>query len=242
MSLPVLHFTSYATQETPYVLKHRLGHTLCLLGAFLLLASATILNPSSDVAARAFGSSDIITLTNGARMQLGGTELIANTKLTSAAQAKADDMVSKKFFAHVAPDGTMAWDYIKKVNYIYDVAGENLAITNESADTVIQSWMNSPSHRDNIVNKEYKDIGIGIAKYGDYEGHKDTTVIVALYAKPASIQVIGAPTNPGGSAAVLQQKFFGVPPSVLVAGAIVLLVAGAALELRHIRRLHHQIP
>jgi hypothetical protein len=221
--------------------KRRIGHSLFLIGAFLLLASISILNPANIIVAKAFGNSDIITLTNAQRVQLGGTELIANTKLNSAAQAKADDMVKQHFFAHVAPDGTMAWDYIKKVGYSYDVAGENLAITNESAETVVTSWMNSPSHRDNILNKEYKDIGIGIAQYGDYQGHKSTTVIVALYAKSASVQVIGAPTNPGGSAAILQPKYIGLSPLLLITGAAILIIAGAAIEVRHIRRLHHKL-
>jgi hypothetical protein len=135
----------------------------------------------------------------------------------------------------------MAWDYIKKAGYTYEVAGENLAITNESADTVMTSWMNSPSHRENIANPEYLDIGIGIAQYGEYQGHKNTTVIVALYAKSGAVQVIGAPTNPGGSATILHRKYTLAPPAVLIGGALLLISIGAALELRHIRRLHHTL-
>jgi uncharacterized protein YkwD len=221
--------------------KRRLGHSFFLLGAFLLLASISILSPASEVIVRAFGNSDIITLTNTERSLLSLSELKTNTQLTSAAQAKADDMARQQFFAHVAPDGTMAWDYIKKAGYTYDVAGENLAITNESAETVMKSWMNSPSHRENITNTEYQDIGIGIAQYGDYQGHKNTTVIVALYAKSGAVQVIGAPTNPAGGAAVLQPKYTILPPAVLITGAIALIVVGASLELRHIRRLHHKL-
>lgn len=220
---------------------HRIGHTLCLVGAFLLLTSISILSPASVPFAKAYGSSDIIELTNNERVLLGGTPLKANTALTSAAQAKADDMAKQHFFAHVAPDGTMAWDYIKKVGYSYDVAGENLAITNENVETVISSWMKSPSHRENIVNKDYQDIGIGIAQYGEYQGHKDTTVIVALYAKSAATQVVGAPTNPGGSAAVLQSRYITIDPAYIIAGAIVLIAAGIALELRHVKRLHHKL-
>ncbi len=221
--------------------KHRVGHSFFLLGAFLLLASISILSPASEVIVRAFGNSDIISLTNNERSLLNLTELKTNTQLTSAAQAKADDMAKQQFFAHVAPDGTMAWDYIKKAGYTYDVAGENLAITNESAETVMKSWMNSPSHRENITNTEYQDIGIGIAQYGEYQGHKNTTVIVALYAKSGAVQVIGAPTNPGGGAAVLQPKYTILPPAALISGAVVLIAVGGALELRHIRRLHHKL-
>lgn len=221
--------------------KRQVGHSFFLVGAFLLLASVSILNPATIIVAKAFGNSDIISLTNNERALQGEADLIANTKLTSAAQAKADDMAKQHFFAHVAPDGTMAWDYIKKVGYAYDVAGENLAITNESADVVMKSWMNSPSHRENILNKDYKDVGIGIAQYGDYQGHKNTTVIVALYAKSASVQVLGAPTNPGGSATIMQPKYIGMSPAVLISGGVILIAVGATLEIRHIRRLHRSL-
>jgi hypothetical protein len=220
---------------------HRIGHSLVLFGAFLLLASISILSPASELIVRAFGNSDVITLTNNERELLNLSDLKTNTRLTSAAQAKADDMARLQFFAHVAPDGTMAWDYIKKAGYTYEVAGENLAITNESVETVMKSWMNSPSHRENITNSEYQDIGIGIAQYGEYQGHKNTTVVVALYAKSGAVQVIGAPTNPGGSAAILQPKYAAVPPALLVTSAVALIILGSVLELRHIRRLHHKL-
>lgn len=228
----------YETTTTP----HRLGHVLYLIGAFLLIMSVAFLNPLSGQRAAAFGSSDIISLTNKARVQLGGNELQSNTKLTSAAQAKADDMAKQQFFAHTAPDGTMAWDYIKQTSYAYEIAGENLAITNESAETVITSWMNSPSHKENIVNPEYNDIGIGIAKYGDYQGHADTTVIVALYAKSTGLQVVGAATNPAGESAILQPRYISPPPIAIATIAGVLILIGGILEFRHLRRLNHKLP
>jgi Cysteine-rich secretory protein family len=220
---------------------HRLGHVLALVGAFLLIISVTFLSPLTLQTVDAFGSSEITELTNKARMQLGGTELKPNTQLTSAAQAKADDMAKQQFFAHTAPDGTMAWDYIKQTPYSYEIAGENLAITNESAETVITSWMNSPSHKENIVNPSYQDIGIGIARYGDYQGHKDTTVIVALYAKSAGIQVVGATTNPAGGTAIMQPNYLNIPPLAVASVAGLLIIAGLALEFRHLRRLNHKL-
>lgn len=220
---------------------HRPGHVLALVGAFLLIVSVAFLSPLSVQNVNAFGTSEITELTNKARMQLGGSELKSNTKLTSAAQAKADDMAKQQFFAHTAPDGTMAWDYIKQTDYAYEIAGENLAITNETAETVVNSWMNSPSHKENIVNPSYQDIGIGIAKYGDYQGHKDTTVIVALYAKSSGIQVIGAATNPAGGAAVMQPKYLQVPPLAVASIAGLLILAGLTLELRHLKRLNHKL-
>ncbi len=221
--------------------KHRVGHSLFVFGALLLLFSAAIFTPITTATTKAFGSSDIVDLTNKARVQLGGNELVTNTKLTSAAQAKAEDMVKLRYFAHNAPDGTMAWDYIKNADYAYEVAGENLAITNESAETVLERWMASPSHKDNIVNPDYQNIGVGMASYGNYEGHKNTTVIVALYGKPSGLQVVGASTNPAGGAAVLKPKYTNASPAVIGTIAVIVMLVGALLEFRHLRHLHHKI-
>lgn len=218
---------------------HRIGHSLILAGAFLVLLSTAFFGPLTTYRSYAFGNSEIISQTNKQRALYSAPELKANTRLTSAAQEKAEAMVKQRFFAHTAPDGTMAWDYIKKVGYAYDVAGENLAITNESAEVVMESWMNSPSHRENILNNDYRDIGIGIASYGDYQGHQGTTVIVALYAKSAGVQVVGAPTNPAGSAAILKTAYPQVPGALIGGIAALVIAVGVTLEIRHVRRLHH---
>lgn len=215
---------------------HHIGHSLFLAGAFFIIFSLAFLSPLSTVYSKAFGTSDIVTLSNTERTQLSIPELKTNTALNNAAQAKADDMVRLQYFAHEAPDGKMAWDYMKNVGYAYEVAGENLAVTNESAETVINSWMNSPSHKDNLLNPSYQDVGIGIGNYGDYQNHKNTTVIVAMYAKSAGVQVIGAPTNAAGNAAVLKPNYLNISPIWFVGIALVAMFIGSAIEIRHIRK------
>jgi uncharacterized protein YkwD len=221
--------------------KHRLGHSLLMSGVFLLLISTVFFSPLTTSSTKAFGASELINLTNQARTNLGGNSLVTNTQLMSAAQAKAEDMARQQYFAHVAPDGTMGWDYMKQAGYAYEVAGENLAVTNESAETVVESWMNSPSHKANIVNESYQDIGIGMATYGDYKGHAGTVVIVALYGKGSGLQVVGATTNPAGGAAVLKPRYLQISPIILISIATAAILAGAIFELRHIRKLHHKI-
>lgn len=218
---------------------HRIGHSMFLLGTFLLLIVITMMSPVSTYRTDAFGVSDITTLSNQARTQLNKKPLTPNSKLMNAAQMKAEDMAKKHYFAHTAPDGTLAWDYFKKVAYNYEVGGENLAITNENAQAVIDGWLNSPTHRDNLLSTDYTDFGIGMAAYGDYEGHKDTYVIVAFYGRGASIQVLTAPTNPAGTTAALKPAIGTVNPSIFIAIASLLMIIGVILELRHIRRLHH---
>lgn len=226
------------------IIKHQhLGHKLLVIGAFTFLIGVTILSPLNNGVTKAFGSSDIINLTNKSRQQLNRSELKVNSDLMNAAQLKAEDMAKLHYFAHSAPDGTLAWDYLKKVGYYYEVAGENLAITNEDAEAVIAGWLNSPTHRDNLLSKNYNDFGIGMAYFGDYEGHKKTTVIVALYGRHSAAQDITATTIPAGTSTSLKPKFIDFSPTLVASLASGLMLAGVILEFRHIKHTHqkHQI-
>ena len=198
--------------------------------------------PVNNGKGEAFGVSDIVSGSNQARTLRNKQAYNPNAQLMSAAQMKAEDMVKGHFFAHTAPDGTVAWDYFKKVGYHYDIAGENLAITNETSSAVIDGWLNSPTHRDNLLNDEYTDIGIGMANFGDYQGHKNTVVIVAFYGRPnaAGTQVLSATTNPAGGTTNLKPSVLPVSPYIIGGIAAILIIAGVLLELRHIHRLHRQ--
>ncbi|HOR23115.1 MAG TPA: CAP domain-containing protein, partial [Candidatus Saccharibacteria bacterium] len=126
----------------------------------------------------------------------------------------------------------------KKVSYSYDIAGENLAITNENANAVINGWLNSPSHRENLLSDDYQDFGIGMAFFGDYEGHKNTYVIVALYAKPAEKQVVTAPTSPAGTTTNFKPKLGDIPVAFIIAIAGLFMVIGSFIEIRHIKEIN----
>ena len=97
----------------------RIGHSLFISGAFMLLVLGLLVAPLSTMPTKAFGVSDIINGSNQARQQLNKSPLTASADLMSAAQMKAEDMAKGHFFAHTAPDGTVAWDYFKKVGYSY---------------------------------------------------------------------------------------------------------------------------
>jgi hypothetical protein len=219
---------------------HHLGHTLFFTGAFLVLIGIVILTPLSENAAKAFGVSDIANLCNKARRQLNAPELTIDHDLMNAAQMKAEDMAKQRYFAHSSPDGTVAWDYLRKVSYNYSVAGENLAVTNQDAETVVVSWLNSPSHRDNLLSKNYSDFGVGMAYYGDYESHKDTSVIVVMYGKraSASVQDIAATTNPAGPSVSLQPDYIRISPAYIAIVASLLMSAGLFLEFLHLKHTH----
>ncbi|HUD03482.1 MAG TPA: CAP domain-containing protein [Patescibacteria group bacterium] len=221
-----------------FILHRRFGHGLFILGAFMLLIVLVVIAPLSSGKSMAFGVSDIVSLTNQARDQMGLPNLTTSSALMNAAQMKAEDMAKQHYFAHTAPDGTVAWDYFKKVSYAYSSAGENLAITNEDAQAVINGWLNSPAHRDNLLSDVYTDLGIGMASYGDYDGHKNTFVIVAFYGKSAAIQNSAAATSPAGTNVAFLPSFTNMPPALLVSVAACFMLIGGVIELKHIKQLH----
>ncbi|MBP6858799.1 MAG: hypothetical protein KBC33_03140 [Candidatus Pacebacteria bacterium] len=127
-------------------------------------------------------SSSLVELANTDRNNASIPSLRTNPVLERAAQAKADDMAAKGYFAHNSPNGTTPWHWLARAGYDYAHAGENLAIDFfESAD-VEKAWMNSPLHRANILNAEFTEIGIATAR-GMYNGH-ETTFVVQMFGKP----------------------------------------------------------
>jgi len=142
----------------------------------------------------AVSAGSLIALANSSRAQAGLGDLSNNSQLESAAFAKANDMLEKDYFAHTSPEGKTPWDFIKEAGYGYVYAGENLAIGYTDAAELHNAWMNSPSHRDNILNPNFKEIGIAVAS-GEYEG-SETTVVVQMfgstdYSQPQSSENSG---------------------------------------------------
>ncbi|MFI8696735.1 CAP domain-containing protein [Dietzia maris] len=90
-------------------------------------------------------------LTNEQREAHDLPALATNELLRQSACHKAADMVKHDYFAHVAPDGTEPWHYFREAGYTYQHAGENLARNFTDDAAVVQAWMDSPTHRDNVL-------------------------------------------------------------------------------------------
>ena len=118
---------------------------------------------------------ELLILTNQKRQEIGLSALTMNNELADAARRKASDMFTKNYWAHIAPDGTTPWYFIKSAGYEYVYAGENLARGFYSSSDVINAWMASPSHRENMLSPNYQDIGFAIQE-GNLTG--DDTVLV----------------------------------------------------------------
>jgi len=101
-----------------------------------------------------------VTLTNKDRAAYNLNPLRENKDLDLAAQLKIDDMAANNYFAHISPQGTTPWYFIKKSGYDYSIAGENLALNFGDPAAVENAWIKSTEHRENILNPKFAEIGI----------------------------------------------------------------------------------
>lgn len=171
-----------------------------------VLAAVLILSPVSFrqhqlaqlLGGPTFAPADVIRLANTDRSENGLGSLRENDLLDQAAAVKAADMIQKNYFAHVSPDGKNPWDFIKAEGYKYAAAGENLAIDFTSAESAEKAFMASPTHRANILNKLYTEMGVAVIS-GVYE-NRPSIFVVQYFGKPA-VQSTQSPKIKGLSGA-----------------------------------------
>lgn len=129
----------------------------------------------------------ILVLVNSERGKENLPSLTLKPELTIAATKKGADMFDKNYWAHISPTGTTPWQFITDSGYQYVYAGENLAKSFNTSDEVVKAWMNSPTHRANIMKKEYTDIGLAVMN-GSLNGEETTLVVQELGAQTPIIQ------------------------------------------------------
>ncbi len=176
---------------------------------FALILTFTFKNfggPLSNVLGLAtdITSQKLFELINQKRVTGGLRPLTYNDNLAKAAEAKARDMFTKNYWAHFAPDGKSPWDFILGSNYQYEYAGENLAKNFLFSQGVVDAWMNSASHRDNILRPQYSEVGYAIVN-GVLNG-EETTLVVQMSAAPLSGLVVKNSPAPSENRAVVQKE------------------------------------
>lgn len=159
---------------------------LILFSGFFLSALRTnypkVLGISYDIT-----SNQLLYFTNIQRQQIGAGSLSLNDKLTQAAGRKAKDMFAENYWAHNSPTGKTPWVFIKDSGYTYVYAGENLARGFQSSDDVVKAWMASPDHRENMLSKNYSDVGFSVAK-GKLLGEETVLIVEMLGSTTLSSQ------------------------------------------------------
>ena len=192
-------------QDTPY-LAGGITISVCSIVSIVLFGASWIQyigNSSNHFAA--VMSAVLVDLANSDRTALApdAKTLTVNSELVAAAQAKANNMALKGYFAHIDPDGKEPWAWIKEAGYDYQYAGENLAVRFGDSIEVERAWLASPTHRANLLDGRFTEVGIATA-YGIYQGQPTTFVVqmfgtskkaIAAAAKPPPPQLI-AQTEP----------------------------------------------
>lgn len=166
---------------------------LVLIGLFIMGRSivdiAVGLHPGVLGYASQIDVGKIVEYTNNNRQKAGSPKVTLNPQLNAAAQAKLDDMFTNNYWAHVSPKGTEPWYFITSAGYKYQHAGENLARDFANAKDVVNAWMASPSHKKNLLDKRYKDMGLAV-KDGYING-VETTIVVQMFAVAPSRNSVG---------------------------------------------------
>src|SRR3989344_9385295 len=178
------HFIPHeGNQHHPHILRTEaivflLGLAIFAEVAFLLAVFVVL--PQSGFLALITPNA-LVRSVNATRTDTQKPKLAVNPLLEWAAQLKANDMAAKSYFAHTSPAGITPWYWLDQVGYHYSSAGENLAVDFIDSSDVHQAWMNSPTHRANILNAGYTEIGIATAM-GTYQGH-ETIFVVQFFGK-----------------------------------------------------------
>jgi uncharacterized protein YkwD len=148
-----------------------------------ILKSLTILKPGILGYSSEITSQKVYILTNLERQKLNLPPLKYNSLLSRSATTKADDMFINNYWSHNSPRGKSPWDFFRSVGYHYSLAGENLAKDFADTENLVRAWMNSPTHRENIINPRFQEIGIAVVS-GTLNGLR-TTLVVEHFASPA---------------------------------------------------------
>lgn len=178
-----------------------IGLKILTLVSFRGNFGATIYNQVSQ--------NDLYVLTNEARTGNSVGKLQTSSKLEAVAQLKLEDMFRNNYFAHTSPVGIEPWHWFNKVNYDYKIAGENLAMNFISSNEVVNAWLNSESHRKNLLLNDFQEIGIAVGS-GMINGQQ--TVVV--------VQEFGIPRTP--TLAVQTKPISQIKPSISVKPSLTL--------------------
>ncbi|NEE15842.1 CAP domain-containing protein [Streptomyces sp. SID7499] len=116
---------------------------------------------SAALSGESSAAAQVLSLVNEERAKVGCSPVAANSALTGLAQNYSEDMAARGFFDHTDPDGRTPWDRAEKAG-ISNLGGENIARGQADAAAVMDAWMNSPGHRANILNCDFKTLGVGV--------------------------------------------------------------------------------
>lgn len=110
----------------------------------------------------------VLDLTNAERAKAGLAPLKLNAELSRVARFKSQDMRDRNYFSHTSPTYGSPFTMMRNFGIRFTAAGENIAAGYTTPESVVKGWMNSPGHRQNIMNPSYNKLGVGYAAGGSY--------------------------------------------------------------------------
>ncbi len=182
------HFVPHKERKTRATL---LKHGAFYFYSLLFLMFLGFVNVSKNLAPGVLGYASEITIrqlldnTNQVREKEGKKSLILSEKLSKAAEQKAKYMFEKNYWAHTSPEGVEPWTFILDQDYDYSYAGENLARNFYYSREVVDAWMKSPTHKENLLSNNYDEVGFAVVN-GVLDGY-ETTLVVQMFGRPKDV-------------------------------------------------------
>lgn len=161
----------------------RFGKTPLYVFLFAWPRSEYFARQTAGLADAAAVRQTMLNIVNAARAVEGRPPLTLDPRLTAAAQAHADDMLSRTYYAHQSPEGALPRARVQAAGYRPDIVAENLAAGQTSVENVMDAWLHSSDHRRNLLDPRFTQIGIGIA-VGSFQ-HRYKVMWVQDFAHPA---------------------------------------------------------
>ncbi len=173
-----------STKEMLLALGIGFGALVLFIGTPLMFLNNGALAGSGETMPKAdsvrISEEQLLALTNSERNKAGLNNLVLNTALQSAAYNKALSLTNENYFSHTAPSGEKFSSWIQDTHYQYSVVGENLASDFSENQALVDAWMNSSTHRENILNPRWKDTAIAVIKTKD----ERKAIVVELFGAP----------------------------------------------------------
>ncbi|MFB6812313.1 CAP domain-containing protein [Streptomyces sp. NPDC056387] len=131
-------------------------------------APAVPAKPAAPAPTASGPAAEVVALVNEERAKVGCPALTVNAKLTAAAVNHSQDMAAHSNMSHTGSDGSDPGQRITASGFSWMTYGENVAYGYSTPQQVMTGWMNSPGHRENILNCAFKEIGVGLAQPNSY--------------------------------------------------------------------------
>ena len=201
-SLPEIKFDVKFLQK--FLQSNILLYCVVLLLALKIVTVFVSINIPQNIFFADITKATLENFVNQTRQSFGLQPLVDNQKLDQAAQLKAENMVANNYFAHTSPTGVTPWYWFLQAGYNYKYAGENLAIGFFDSEEVYKAWLNSPEHKANILNPNYKEFGTAVLN--GFGPNNSIVVVQEFGSQQQPIKNAPAPANNNPKPVVAPQK------------------------------------